>query len=141
MVCAGDIFVFNRELELVRKISPNEGPEIKAFCFMDVSSDHHGNLYACAHYDTKLFRNASGIGVFTNSGQPLRVFGVMKSPAAKGVCALGEYVYLTCFNKLTVYTTEGTLVTTIDLNNNPCGICADKDGYIYICARGRVYVM
>ena len=120
-----------------------------------MSSDSHGNFYI--FHGTFLRGNKKSIDVFTNSGQLLRSFGRKESSYPRGMCIFGEYVYVTdCEIKdhimcnadsqnVFVYTTEGEEVTSLkqcsdcDLNK-PEGICADKDGYIYICANGRVYV-
>ena len=57
-----------------------------------------------------------------------------------GLSVTGDYVYVTDHfnNDVLAYTTEGEYVTSFKQHSNynfyrPWGVCADKDGFIYIC--------
>ena len=122
------IMTFNTELEFVRKVDICDG-EKQVLKKCPFSQDNHGNIYVG-------FKDSS-IRVFTNNGQFLRSIAVKKFTSPRGICIFGEYVHTTDFqaNVVFVYTTEGEHVTTFNQCgfNCPCGISADKDGYIYIC--------
>ena len=128
----GTIKVYNKELKYVRQITslPTAG-------LFSISSGEHGNLYVSD-------KKNSCIHVFSNGGEFLCSFGQdggdLKYPV--GVCVAGQYVYVTDKDNhsVSVFTTEGEYVTRFghkgsgegDLNV-PLGLCADKDGFVYVC--------
>ncbi len=140
MVCDNKnscILVYTKELEYVREIrSSGKGPG-KFDSIRDISADEHGNLYisdkgnCCVH-------------VFSNGGDFLRSFGCGKGDMDKlsGLCVAGEFVYVANCGKDTilVYTTQGELVGSFGQYGSgegdfyyPCGLCVDRDGFVYIC--------
>ena len=136
------IMTFNTELEFVRKVGVyKEGKQ--ALGGIPFTQDNHGNLYV-------VYKDSS-IHVFTNRGQFLRSFAVKRLANPRGIRIFGEYVYITDYvnNVVLVYTTEGEHVTMATFNQLQCGfkfpwgICADKDGFIYVCDYGskRIVVM
>ena len=134
------IMTFNTELEFVRKVGVYKG-EKQALGNLPFSQDNNGNLYV-------VYKDSS-IHVFTNRGQFLRSFAVKKLANPRDICIFGEYVYITDYvnSVVLVYTTEGEHVTTFNQLQCgfkfPWGICADKDGFIYVCDYGnkRIIVM
>ena len=133
------VMVYTKDLKYVRQFgSHGDGPgQFKNI--LDVSSGETGNLYVsdcsrgCVH-------------VFSNGGEFLHSFGdgVMRSPI--GVCVVGQYVYVACYDChcVSVFTTEGEYVTSFGKYSNregdfiyPRGICVDKDGYVYVCDAGN----
>ena len=158
MVCDnkhGCVMVYNKELEYVRQIdSPGQGPGQFKY-IRDVSSDEHGNLYVSEHGNLyahvsvsislnqvhKLPRHSHRIQVLSNGNKYLRSIdcdGRLNFP--RGVCVSGQYVYVAGNHNISVYTTMGEYVTTLGQKgsdegeyNYPCGVCTDKDGYIYVC--------
>ena len=134
------ITTFNTELEFVRKVGVyKEGKQVLGG--IPFTQDNHGNLYV-------VYKDSS-IHVFTNRGKFLRSFAVKNLADPHEMCIFGEYIYITDYktNVVLVYTTEGEHVTTFNQFQcgfkSPWGICADKDGFIYVCNHGnnRVVVM
>ena len=132
------VMVYTKELEYVRQIdSPGKGPG-QFNVIHDISSDEHGNLYVS---DAGNHR----IQVLSNGGEYLRSIGCDRNRLyfPLGVCVSGQYVYVadTHNHNISVYTTMGEYVTTLgqkgSINegeySSPCGVCTDKDGYIYVC--------
>ena len=133
------IDVYTKELKFVRKIgSYGDGPgQIRSI--WGVSSDEHGNLYVSDYVK-------SCVHVFSN-GEFLHSFGcgedgekVLNGPY--GVCVAGQYVYVADHKKhcVSVFTTKGEHVTTFGQRgsgdgdfDSPSGMCADKDGFVYVC--------
>ena len=65
------------------------------------------------------------------------------------VCVSGHYVYVTNYSGhyVSVFTTAGDYVTSFGQRgsgeggfNTPCGVCTDKDGFVYVadCFNHRV---
>ncbi len=143
MVCDSKnkcIFVYTKELKYVRQIEdPVHFKDIR-----DVSPDEHGNLYVCDYGNSR-------IHVLSNGGEYLHSFGcdgsgVNKLSRLLGMYVASQYVYVTNYSNhtISVYTTKGEHVTTFgkwgsnegDLIN-PCGVCVDKDGFVYVCEYGN----
>ena len=148
MVCErgnkGTIIVYDRELEYVRQMAGRGMGEL-----YDLSPDSHGNLYVTDYY-------RSVIRVFSIDGDLLRSFGcdeggVKKLKRPLGVCVAGQYVYVTdggLYN-VSVFTTEGAYVTSFGHRGSeegcfgsPRGLCADRDGFVYVAdvSNNRVQV-
>ena len=140
MVCNYDdgVSVYTKELKYVRKIgSHGDGPG-QFGGIWGVSSDGHGNLYVADC-------GKSCVHVFSN-GEFLHSFGcgedgekVLSRP--HGVCVAGQYVYVVKYGKhcVSVFTTKGEHVTTFGQKGSgdgdfsfPCGVCVDKDGFVYV---------
>ena len=134
------IMVFTMDLEFVRnfKVSSAAPREFEQNTRVgSVSGDSHGNLYVCvlkpssSSYITVL--------VFSNGGQFLRsLANKYLSEPYYGLCVVGNYVYVTDYrnNDVSAYTTEGRDVISLKKHvsfNQPWGMCADNDGFIYIC--------
>ena len=138
----GTIMVYDRELKYVRRFE-HSGLGL----FRDVSADNHGNLYVtdCTN---------DCIQVFSSDGVFLRSFGsdsngVKRLHSPNYVCVSGHYVYVT--NRgghyVSVFTTAGDYVTSFSQQGGregefdlPCGVCTDKDGFVYVadCNNKRV---
>ena len=127
----GTIMVYDRELKYVRRIE-HDGMGV----FKGVSADNHGNLYV-----TDYTNNC--IQVFSNDGVFVRSFGSsgeMKLVGPYYVCVSGHYVYVTNGGHyVSVFTTVGDYVTSFGQQgsgdgdfNFPCGVCTDKDGFVYV---------
>ena len=135
------IMVYTKELEYVRQIgSRGKGPG-KFDNIRDISSDEHGNLYVS---DAGNHR----IQVLSNNGKYLHSIGC-DGNWPLGVCVSGQYVYIVNNDNhnISVYTTMGEYMTILGQKgsnegeyNSPWGVCADKDGYIYICDNGNYRV-
>ena len=122
--------VFTKELEFVRKVDLHSEVLKRIY---DISSDGHGSLYVCS-------LTSPGVHVFMNDGQFLRSFGRDKSTRPHSLHVMGNYVYVTdqFSHDVVVYTTAGVYITSLKQQanyrfNTPRDICADKDGFIYIC--------
>ena len=92
--------------------------------------------------------------MFSNDGKFLKSFGQDGSGVeilkyAVGVSVVGQYVYVADHNGhcVHVFTTEGQYVTSFGQEgknegnfNYPTGMCADEDGFLYVCdySNGRV---
>ena len=108
------IMVYDRELKYVRRIEHGG-----MGTFWGVCADNHGNLYVTDH--TK-----SRIRVFSNDGVFLRSFGrdgVERLNGPTGLCASGQYVYVTnnSGHNVSVFTTAGDHVTTFGERGNEEG--------------------
>ena len=132
MVCEcgnkGIIIVYDRQLKYVRQIAGRDMGE-----FNDFSPDSHGNLYV-TDYDNSV------VNVFSIDGDLLRSFGYDLS-RPRGVCVAGQYVYVTDVDlyNVSVFTTEGAYVTSFGYCgreegcfNSPCGLCVNRDGFVYV---------
>ncbi len=146
MLCEHDnkctILVYDRELKYKRRIEYEGEGE-----FWGLSADNHGNIYA-TDYDNHCVR------VFSNDGVLLRSFscdseGVKRMAAPSGICVSGRYVYVTndITDSVAVFTTSGDYVASFGQRGKrdgdfcmPCGICVDKDGFVYVadCVNIRV---
>ena len=135
----GTIMVYDSELKHSRKIAGRGmGP------FNDMSLDCHGNVYATDSGN-------SVIRVFSINGDLLRSFGCDENGVKKlknpwGVWVAGQCVYVTDggLHNVSVFTTEGVYVTSIGHRgqneghfNFPHGICANKDGFVYVADYGN----
>ena len=138
MVCErgneGTIMVYDRELKYLRQISGRGMGRL-----YDFSPDIHGNLYI-TDCDNSVIR------VFSVDGDLLRSFGcdengVKKLSSPRGVCVAGQYVYVTdeSLHNVSVFTTEGAYVTSFGHSGSekgcfryPCGLCVDRDGFVYV---------
>ena len=133
MVCElynkGTIMVYDKELKFVRQIVGEDMGE-----FRDVSPDYHGNLFVTDW-------NNSCIRVFSLDGVNLRSFGsdengVKRLSGPRSVCVADQYVYVTDwgYHNISVFTTEGEYLTSFGQRGakNPCGVCVDKDFYVYV---------
>ena len=143
MVCClkGSIVVYTKELEFVREIgSHGDGPS-QFGGIRGMFSDEHGKLYICD-------LDKSCVQVFASDGEFLRSIdsadrdGVNRLNGPRGVCVSGGYVYVTNFygHRLSVFTTDGDYVTTFGQHGSgrgnllfPCGVCIDRDGFVYVC--------
>lgn len=128
-----NILVFTtKDLELVRKIDLGGDHSLRSL--YDVTTDDLGNLYLCA---------ISPVHVFTGAGQLLRSFGKNMS---HGACLVpgGGYVYVSDHGSHDVLaystTSTGSDESVASLKKQaefsfeqPWGICADKDGFVYVC--------
>ena len=124
MVCyssKGLVAVYTKELDYVREFSSSGN--------RDISSDKEGNLYISDNDNSR-------IQVYTRGGGGLlRSFICDVGP--RGLFVKDEHVYVLCgSNKLSIYTTEGTYVTSIGSGyfSNPWGVCVDKDCFVYTCS-------
>ena len=138
----GTIMMYDRELKYVRFVQHCGLGEFK-----DVSADNHGNLYVTDYTN-------DCIQVFSNDGVFLRSFGsdsngVKRLGGPDSVCVSGHYVYVTNYSGhyVSVFTTEGDYVTSFGQEGSgegefklPCGVCTDKDGFVYVadCDNNRV---
>ena len=138
----GTIMVYNRELKYLRRVEHRGMGELKG-----VSADNHGNLYVTDS-------TCDCIQVFDNDGVFLRSFfrdsnGMERLGDPYYVCVSGHYVYVTNFggHYVSVFTTAGDYVTSFGQRgsgegdfNCPCGVCTDKDGFVYVadCDNNRV---
>ena len=145
MVCDNKykcVMVYTKELVYVRQIgSPGEGPG-QFNIIRDVSSDEHGNLYV-SDAGNHL------VQVLSNGGEYLHSIGCDGNRLywPVGICVSGQYVYVADNDNhnISVYTTMGEYVTTLGGQEGsnegeysyPCGVCTDKDGYIYVCDCGN----
>ena len=133
----GTIMVYDREIKYVRCIEHDGHGVFKA-----VSADKHGNLYV-----TDCTSNC--IQVFSNDGVFLRSFGydsngVKRLDGPYYVCVSGHYVYVTDGGHyVLVFTTAGDYVTSFGEHGGgnsdysiPCGVCTDKDGFVYVADYG-----
>ena len=142
MVCCLEtsVMVYTKELEYLRKIgSHDDGPGQYNRIF-GLCSDEHSNVYVC---DFNKFR----VQVLSNGGEFLYSLdgdrdGVKKLINPHDVCVSGQYVYVTNHSghSVSVFTTDGDYVTTFGQHgschgdlNYPCGVCIDKDGFMYVC--------
>ena len=127
------IKVYNKQLQHLSNIKLRN----LNMSVMHISVDIHQNLYASDY-------NYSCVHVFTKDGDYLRSIGhdkeELKQP--RGLCVHGQYVYVTDTNShcVFVFTTNGEYVTSFGQKgqkegdfNNPCYICVDKNGFIYVC--------
>ena len=146
MVCErgneGTIMVYDRELKYVRQITGRGMGR-----FFDLSSDNHGNLYV-TDPDNSVIR------VFSVDGDLLRSYGcdengVKKLSRPHGVCIAGQYVYVTDsgLHNVSMFTTEGAYVTSFGHSgseegcfDSPCGLCVDRDGFVFVVDFHRVQV-
>ena len=130
----GTIMVYDKELKYVRRIEHGS-----MGLFKGVSADNHGNLYVTddANYCIQVFSND---GVFLHSfGRDSN--GVKRLDGPYCVCVSGHYVYVTnaSGNYMSAFTTAGDYVTSFGQQgsgegdfNCPCGVCTDKDGFVYV---------
>ena len=139
MVCCLDasVMVYTKELEYVRKIgSHGDGPG-KYNRNFGLCSDEHSNVYVCDF-------NRLRVQVFSNGGEFLHSLdhGDKKLIGPHDVCVSGQYVYVTNYHghSVSVFTTDGDYVTTFGQHGSchgdlmhPCGVCVDKDGFVYVC--------
>ena len=84
--------------------------------------------------------------MFSLDGDLLRSFGydengVKKLRGPRGVCVAGQSVYVTdgCLDSVSVFSTEGAYVTSFGQRgseegcfDSPCGLCVDRDGFVYV---------
>ena len=93
------------------------------------------------------------VHVFSNSGEFLYSIGhdqggggVKKLSSPRGVCVVGQYVYVADWGGhcVSVFTSEGGYVTSFGqrVGNEgnfkyPRGVCVDKDGFVYVCDYGK----
>ena len=141
MVCCEDasVMVYTKELEYVRKIgSHGDGPGQYYNHIYGLCSDEHSNVYVCDF-------NKSRVQVFSNGGKFLRSLDgdyVKKLINPYDVCVSGQYVYVTNHTgySVSVFTTDCDYVTTFGQRGSgpsdlisPCGVCVDKDGFVYVC--------
>ena len=136
--CIEEIMVYTKELEYVRTIGYNGDGVGQLFeDIRDVSSDEQGNLYVSDF-------SKSCVQVFSNSGEFLHSLdcggdGVKKLNGPFGVCVFSQYVYVTNWHShcVSVFTTDGDHMTTFGhldgVFMHPCGVCVDKDGFVYVC--------
>ena len=64
----------------------------------------------------------------------------LKKPSC--ICIAGRYVYVSDWkdHAVSVFTTGGDYVTSFGWQgggegdfNHPCGVCVDRDGFVYVC--------
>ena len=134
----GTIMMYDRELKYVRRVEHGLG------IFKGVSADNHGNLYVTDYTN-------DCIQVFSNDGVFLRSFGrdsngVKRLDYPEYMCVSGHYVYVTNDdgNYVSVFTTAGDYVTSFGQQGSgegefklPCGVCTDKDGFVYVADYGN----
>ena len=106
---------------------------------MGVSADNYRNLYVTDHANDCI-RVFSNDGVFLNSfGRDSN--GVKRLDSPYYVCVSGHYVYVTnsSGHYVTVFTTAGDYVTSFGQEGSgegdfayPCGVCTDKEGFVYV---------
>ena len=137
MVCdwsGNNVKVFTKELKYVRQINSHGGPEHVQFGkIQDVTSDEYGNLYIS---DIDEDRSRACVQVYSNGGEFIRTIGADRLKRLHGVAVSGHYVYVTDdeVNCVSVFTTEGEYVTSFQSEFiGPCGVCVDKDGFVYVC--------
>ena len=130
----GTIMVYDRELKYVRRVEHSGLGE-----FTGVSADNHGNLYVTDYTN-------DCTQVFGNDGVFLRSFGhdsngVKRLASSYYVCVSGHSVYVTNSggHYVSVFTTAGDYVTSFGQHGHgegefifPCGVCTDKDGFVYV---------
>ena len=146
MLCECDnestIMVYDRELKYVRRVEHNDIGEFKG-----VSADNHGNLYVTDYTN-------DCIHIFSNNGVFVCSFGcdsngVKRLDSPNYVCVSGHYVYVTNYfgHYVSVFSTAGDYVTSFGQYGGgdgdfdyPCGVCTDKDGFVYVadCCNNRV---
>ena len=92
-------------------------------------SDEHSNVYVCDF-------NRLPVQVFSNDRDR---DGVKKLNGPHDVCVSG---HVTNYHghSVSVFTTNGDYVTTFGQHGSchgdlmhPCGVCVDKDGFVYVC--------
>ena len=136
----GTIMVYDRELKYVRRVEHSDMGE-----FRGVSADNHGSLYVTDNTNNY-------VRVFRNDGAFLRSFGhdsngIRKLYDPNYVSVCGHFVYVIndghyVTNRghyVSVFTTTGDYVTSFGQHgheegefNFPCGVCTDKDGFVYV---------
>ena len=142
IVCCleASVMVYTKELEYVRKIGFHDDGPGQYNCIFGLCSDEHSNVYVC---DFNKFR----VQVLSNGGEFLHSLDgdrndVKKLSNPHDVCVSGQYVYVTNHTGhcVSVFTTDGDYVTTFGQHgschgdlNYPCGVCVDKDGFVYVC--------
>ena len=140
MVCCEDasVIVYTKELEYVRKIGSHGDGAGQYTHIYGLCSDEHSNVYVCDF-------DKSRVQVFSNGGEFLCSLDsdcVKKLSNPYDVCVSGQYVYVTNHTgySVSVFTTDGDYVTTFGQHgschgdlNYPCGVCVDKDGFVYVC--------
>ena len=121
----------------MRKIGSNGDGPGQYRTIYDICSDEEGNLYVPDY-------RKSCVQVFSNGGEFLRSFdcdadGVKRLKGPHSVCVSGQFVYITnfCCPSVSVFTTDGGHVATFGQSDGdldkPCGVCVDKDGFVYVC--------
>ena len=147
MVCPtpakGTIAVYDRNLQYVRKIyAKNTGQ------FRDISPDSCGNVFV-SDWSKKR------VHVFTVGGILVRSFGCPWISMPLGLCVSNQYVYV-CNNGrgsanhcVLIFTVQGEYITSLGQKgshegcfNIPQAICADRNGFLYVCdhANDRIQV-
>ena len=130
----GIIMIYDRQLKYVRRIEHAHLGE-----FVSVSSDIDGNIYVSD-------KTNNCIDVFSNDGVFLHSIGsehngIRRLDGPYSVCVFGQYVYVTnrSGHSVTVFTTAGNYVSSFGKFgkkegefNLPCGLCVDRDGFLYV---------
>ena len=121
---AGQIMVYDRELNYVRQITGRSKTRLRYF-----HPDCHGNLY--------ISDDDATIQVLSKTGDFLRSFsrdhnGVLKIEHPVMVYVCGQYVYVADYDlkKTVVFTTEGNYVTIFGCYGDTC---VNQDGVLYMC--------
>ena len=133
----GVIMVYNLKFTLLRRI---QGSNMGLLQY--IACDNFHNVYVTD-------KGTSSIHVFRSDGMYLRSFGsepstrknkLLKEPYS--LCVADNYVYVVDFSqhKVVAFTTDGEYVRSLDRSSSglryPRGVCADKDGFVYISDDG-----
>ena len=129
----GTIMMYDKELKYMRHVEHSGLGK-----FRGVSADNHGNLYVTDYTN-------DCIHIFSSDGVFLCSFsrdsnGVKRLDRPDNVCVSGHYVYVIDEGiHVSVFTTAGDYVTTFGQQGSgegefdlPCGVCTDKDGFVYV---------
>ena len=130
--------VFDSNLNFVRSFGTHgDGPgQLKQP--MDIDFDTQGNIYVVDYSKGRVL-------VFSEDGQYLRHFGQRgrsrgELSCPQGLCVSGDYVYVTegCNDYcVSVFCTSGEFVHSFEEVNLPQGIAVDRDGFVFVCQKGR----
>jgi len=133
----GTVMVYNLKFTLLRRIQGNNMGLLQY-----IACDNYLNVYVTD-------KGTSSIHVFRSDGEYLRSFGsepsvrrnkLLKEPYS--LCVADNYVYVVDFSqhKVVAFTTDGEYVRSLDKSTSglryPRGVCADKDGFLYISDDG-----
>ena len=138
------IQVFDRDLKHAFSFG-REGSKLGELDWpADVAFDDAGHVYVVDFGNHRVQK-------FSPRGDPLLVFGRKGSQSGEldypsGIHIRGKFVYVTEWdnNRVSVFTTNGEFVTSFGSKeelNQPYGITADEDGFLYVCSLTNNYIV